>query len=628
MTVPAAANGQWHGPQAIDPRNWAEGWDKHLDCPADPKMDASPGRKGWRELGHFSGEVYRLKHDQRRQVVRALRRAGFASRHRWRRKARGTRVRGQSEVESFVYADGPAAGSEALDPWSVARSLSQCSAWWGALPRWSKTRGILASPAPMLCGRGHMCPLCASFRSRSVAAAIRHEVDARGSEGMRFGTLTQRAAPGVPLSEELDRLLDGWARMTRGRAGDLFRLVFAGTWRGMEVTRGAPAGHPSINRIKDGSTSLPGPGLWWHAHLHVLLDVRPPQDRWLEAERRALKQERKAAAAWMIYREGMHLDGHQGAWRDPAWRAQAKRAEGRARYWRKLGQQARAIGPEPDAWLGQLWQKASDRAARAAFPRRNGEKLAEWRKRSDRGWDPHSGLQRISDEPVHGWHDLARNEDDEGNPAPGPWAEPKGSTNERRLGGDWSGPWYKRIDGDEAERKRRVYQAAKYPTPMCSLAPVQLAEFVAVAYMRRWHQGAGRFRGVIKRAKALEAVLVDTGSLGAQDPGVPLASFCPGKCPGLDDLDRRAGWASAPKLDPANQAPGDQPISWKLAESAVERIPGLWALLEQVGCFAEHDGEGGWFVEAPRGLLRKGLHDYLAGLNADDDPPTGSPPPD
>ncbi len=613
--VPAAADGRWHGPQAVDPRNWVEGWDPAGRCPDDPKQDSSPGARGWREVGHFDGERWRDVHDKRRQVVRSLRRAGFVARHRWRRKSRGARVRGQSEVESFGYADGPAAGCEAVDPWEVAKALGQCSAWWGAMPRWSATRGLLASPAPMMCGRGHLCPVCASFRSRAVAGAIRSEADVRGSDGLRFVTLTHRDAAGEALADELDRLLDGWGRITKGRTGDLFRLVFAGSWRGMEVTRGAPAGHPSMNRIKDGSTSLPGPGLWWHAHLHVLLDVRAPRDRWLEAEQRALAQERKAAAAWMIYRSGHGLaDGDTLG--NHRWMQRARRWESRARYWRKLGREAVAVGAEPDGWLGQLWQTATARAARDAFPRRTGETWKDWSKRSRRGWDPHAGMQQISDADPGGWHPLPS----------GDFAEPKGSTSARRLAGDWAGPWYKRIDGDEAERRKRVYQAAKYPTPMCSLNPVPLAEFVAVAYLRRWHQGAGRFRGVLKRAKTLERLLVDTGSLGAADPGVALASFCPGKCPALDDLAPRMGWAKPPPLAAANDAPDDDGLAWKIAASAVERIPSLWAVLEDAGCFLQHDGDGGWFAEAPRGLLRAGLRDYMAGLNRPE-PPGPAPPP-
>jgi hypothetical protein len=435
---------------------------------------------------------------------------------------------------------------------------------------------------------------------------------------MRFVTLTQRAVVGAPLQLELDRLLGSWARMTRGRPGDLFRLLFVGTWRGMEVTRGAPSGHPSLEPIADGATTIPGSGLWWHAHAHVLMDVRPVADRAAEAERRAAIQDGKAADAWYLYWEHpLALVEGVGAWRDPAWKARALRHEARARYWRKLGREAVAVGPEPDRWLGARWRDASLKQARAAFPRRTGERRADWIKRSDRGWDPHAGMQRKEDEDPGGWIPLGR--DDDGQPC-GPYAEPKRSTSERRIAGDWSGPWYKRIDGDEAERRRSVYQAAKYPTPMCKLNPVQLAEFVSVAYMRRWHQGAGRFRGIMARADRIHAQLVDTGALGQQDPGAPLASMAPGKCPALDDLDRVAGWDKPPKLDPANQAPGDQPISWKLAESAVERIPGLSALLEQVGCFAEHDGEGGWFVEAPRGLLRAGLRDYLAGIKPPDPP--------
>jgi len=145
--------------------------------------------------------------------------------------------------------------------------------------------------------------------------------------------------------------------------------------------------------------------------------------------------------------------------------------------------------------IGALWVQATRGAARGLGYARP----EHW------GWDPVAGVQ------VDG--------------------ETAGEARGRIASGDWSGPWWEwfeasaipapppdvdpaawardRMESGEADRLcrsralARVYQAAKYPSPVADLCPRSLAEFVAVAHGRRWHDGSGIFRGAIRQAREL-----------------------------------------------------------------------------------------------------------------------------
>lgn len=62
--------------------------------------------------------------------------------------------------------------------------------------------------------------------------------------------------------------------------------------------------------------------------------------------------------------------------------------------------------------------------------------------------------------------------------------------------------WWRPLDLSDAAA---VYQSCKYPTPVTELDAVSLAEFVAVAHGRRWHDGGGAWRGARGRAAELAA---------------------------------------------------------------------------------------------------------------------------
>ena len=81
-------------------------------------------------------------------------------------------------------------------------------------------------------------------------------------------------------------------------------------------------------------------------------------------------------------------------------------------------------------------------------------------------------------------------------------------------------PWWQPITD-----QRELYQAAKYPTPIADLHAVHLAEFLAAAHGRRWHQGSGTLRSVIRFAEELDP----------PDPSEPvrISDARPGAAPSL-----------------------------------------------------------------------------------------------
>lgn len=82
---------------------------------------------------------------------------------------------------------------------------------------------------------------------------------------------------------------------------------------------------------------------------------------------------------------------------------------------------------------------------------------------------------------------------------------------------DWAGAWWREID---PQAPAEVYQACKYPTPLAELRPVGMAEWLATAWGKRWHQGGGIYRSVRRDAKELvedtgpaEVIDEDTGQI-------------------------------------------------------------------------------------------------------------------
>lgn len=134
---------------------------------------------------------------------------------------------------------------------------------------------------------------------------------------------------------------------------------------------------------------------------------------------------------------------------------------------------------------------------------------------------------------------------------------------------DFKGGWWRPIDPTAPEE---VYQAAKYPTPLTTLGPVGLAEFVAVAYGRNWHQGGGSLRSVRKEAAEIErngppAVTAPDGSHIAP--------------PDLGDLISRCGPQESP---PAEPDPEDLTWTWRLrGGSLAELDPAVTAAIVGVG---------------------------------------------
>lgn len=109
-------------------------------------------------------------------------------------------------------------------------------------------------------------------------------------------------------------------------------------------------------------------------------------------------------------------------------------------------------------------------------------------------------------------------------------------------------PWWQPVTSPG-----ELYQAAKYPTPIADLSARHLAEFLAAAHGRRWHQGSGLLRSVVKWAE----------ELAPEDPLEPLrlTDARPGRAPMLRDV--------APELgirDRSSRRLEDAPVVWRLAE--------------------------------------------------------------
>jgi len=290
--APPAAGGEWGGGWTAtlvprEARAWASGWSRDARCPPDRRGDGSPGGAGWRLLGHAAAPEWREVHAERGRVVRLLRRAGYVARWRWARYRDGTRRCGPHVVQRWTYADGPAGGCEAVDPWRLAHRLGACAAAWYAQARITRADDLRMIAQPRPCGQSHVCPACASWTSWTLATALRAVVGAAREagevEGLALVTLTQRDREGATLRAELGRLLRAWQAMTRGRAGMEWRRRVSSWFYGIEVTRGAGGAGGAL-------------GVSWHAHLHVVIGADSTEvSRWI-GERWATATEAAAVA--------------------------------------------------------------------------------------------------------------------------------------------------------------------------------------------------------------------------------------------------------------------------------------------------------------------------------------------
>lgn len=476
-----------------DARKWRDGWDAERDrCPPDPKDRCSPHRRGWREAGLASGKRWRKLGLSVRNVIRALRFAGYVARNRWARVLVGKRRVGLHLVDDWRYLEGPAEGRQAVDPWHAAEELLRCSADWYVQARLKRDGNLTALAVPRPCNQRHVCPRCAARRSNALAAAARSvlgELQRQAPAPLALLTLTQRDHARETLDQAIARWRAGWDYMTKGRRGERFKRLVSGFYYGLEVTRGED-GKKQIE-IRDESGRVVGrrrvvaQGKWWHVHAHVIVRLNP------------------AAVA----------------------------ALGEARI---------------RAELGAAWRDASGAAA------------AE-RGLEGYGWDPEAASGCRGER----WDRCAADRD----PA------------------RWEGKWWKPIDPDNP---KEVYQACKYPTPIGSLHPVQLAEFLSAAHGRRWHQGGGELRSIVKDAEELEernlAELEDVDELEEPlDLGTCVHVCAPNAAPNLDEVAPEHGWKGAEISEP----PAWEFCRWRLA-----REVDLEALSRAA------DALGGWVAES------------------------------
>jgi hypothetical protein len=182
-------------------------------------------------------------------------------------------------------------------------------------------------------------------------------------------------------------------------------------------------------------------------------------------------------------------------------RGQEGRQRQAGRWWHVHGHALVSVHGADDRdarlWLADRWRRSSAKAAEeAGLP--------------GYGWDPHAG----------GVED----------------------------GVELEGRWWEPVDRDDPVQ---VYQAAKYPTPAADLHPVPLAEFVAVAYRRQWHQAGGTFYGVLSLAEDLEVPLEDVApELEPPDLGERVSTDRPGTSPQVDQVEGVWTWEVRPEADP------------------------------------------------------------------------------
>jgi len=368
-----ARRGSWRTARQRGPREWAAGWDRSAPCPPAPaRGDSSPAGRGWRSwAGQGLDLPTQRRHHARADVVQQLRRAGYLARHQWP----------VSDGAAPVYTDGPCAGLRAVDPWAEARQLHGCGGTW--LVHLRLTRGALVpAPAPLPCGRGHLCPVCAAQRAQGygdAARAVVADLQARGeAETVVLVTLTQRALPDEPLQHALQRLRSAWRQLRRL---DAWRLGTVGAFWGYEVTHRSQRG--------------------WHAHLHAIVVVAPGQREadvraglgrgWRWASAVAAEQAGRPGAGWDPHAGGCQTAPHveEGPDLDAMPVAQLRRlAGGRpspARWGAAVHGASRLVRAELVTQLRAAWS-----AHRARVPRRVTSWAGPW-------WQKLDGLDRIKE---------------------------------------------------------------------------------------------------------------------------------------------------------------------------------------------------------------------------------------
>lgn len=138
-----------------------------------------------------------------------------------------------------------------------------------------------------VCCRQRPCPCCARARARKNAAALQRAMQHRravASSMFLFATLTQAKRPrhDEGAKEAVHRIASTWRQITNSKhaVGRRFRELFVGGLRTTETTWAA-RGDEQHNG--GGVVAFSG----YHAHLHVILEVREGVDR-------------SEAAAWLI----------------------------------------------------------------------------------------------------------------------------------------------------------------------------------------------------------------------------------------------------------------------------------------------------------------------------------------
>ena len=169
---------------------------------------------------------------------------------------------------------------------SQANRARYCSTFWSGF--YCESCGKFHSMHTTGC-KHRLCPICATRQSRVTAMqAVEALRWMRGRrEGLRVSllTLTQRNVPGEGLSEEIGRMLIGWAHIQNSR---VFRTVTEGWARTIEVVPGINQDgtyHPHVHALIVHEMKLPPVEWWaerWKTGMHLdylpVCDLRPVED--------------------------------------------------------------------------------------------------------------------------------------------------------------------------------------------------------------------------------------------------------------------------------------------------------------------------------------------------------------
>lgn len=256
-------------------------------------LDRRTGRRRrYQDGGYAAGPEHREAAEEAAWTVERLRWAAYEQRARLavdpdlvevRTCGRGPDGRPVTYELRRYAQDGHAPGWEAwagrvvVDLAAVARRVAACEGSWRHTLRLAP-EGLRAVATPIRCGDHRWCPHCAGALASSRARLYRAAIERARAEGeaghVALVTLTQRARAGESFESATGRLRRALRSLATSSAqARSWRRWWAAHVAGhvwsVEVTRGWPGHHEGAERPRARAA------LWWHAHAHLVVVLRP-----------------------------------------------------------------------------------------------------------------------------------------------------------------------------------------------------------------------------------------------------------------------------------------------------------------------------------------------------------------